>query len=131
MKNAVGLTFIFVFGILGVIGGLLAVILTGHDPYNYATLVGLLLTTIAGFVAVVRSQARQSERIEHQSGEIAKVKKQTNGTLSALLEENASLRAKVQASLVKLPAKQAQEVLDTTINHAELRKLREEVNTHD
>jgi hypothetical protein len=131
MKNAVAISLVFVFAVLGVLGGLVAVILTGHDATQYSTMTGLLLTTIAGFIAVIRAQTRQGERIEHQSTEIAKVKKQTNGTLSALLEENASLRAKVQASLVKLPAKQAQEILDTTIDHATLKTIRDADTEND
>jgi hypothetical protein len=90
-----------------VIGGLILLTITGHDGNAYVSTIGILLTSVASVWLLLRQsvQGRAIETVRHQ----------TNGTLTALRDENLSLRNKLNLALAKLPESHATDVLESTL----------------
>lgn len=98
---------LIILAFIVLVASIVVLILTGHDATGFVTLIGILLTTVAGFVGTLNALTKQS-------AEISTVKSNTNGTLSKLqgqLDDNA---AKLSAALAHLTPEAAQNVLATT-----------------
>jgi len=122
MKITTGLIAILVTAFLVVIAMLLVLVLTGHDPMAFVIVIGTLLPSVAGFVALLNNQQKQGATIDT-------IKTQTNGTLSALTQRYDSAIAKLNSALGKLEPHDAQAVIDSTISKDQLSKLVDEAST--
>lgn len=97
MKITTGLLSVLVVGFLGLVAAIVILSIMGRDPVAFVANVGTLLTAIAGFVVLIRSQQKQGN-------DIATVKANTNGTLS-------KLSAQLAYALAKLDPAHAAEVM--------------------
>jgi hypothetical protein len=109
MKLTTGLAAVVVIGFLGLVGAITWIALTGHDVGMFVANIGTLLTALAGFIVLIRSQQKQGATIDT-------IKTQTNGTLSALTSSNESLVNKLNDALGRLEPHEAQAVIENTIS---------------
>jgi len=90
-----------------IIASVVVLIETGHDATGFVTLIGILLTTVAGFIGTLQALTKQA-------ADISTVKTNTNGTLSALKKQLDDNTAKLQAAVAQLDPGTATAVLSAT-----------------
>lgn len=114
-----GIVVVLTVGFVSIVGGMVILIITDHDPTGYVLSIGTLLTSIGGFWQLLRVQKRQSREIDL-------VKRQTNGNWHRMEQSKASTEVKLMAALSALPPHKAQEILENTLTRSELDQLRDQ-----
>lgn len=124
MKIRTPVLLIITLGVLGIVTALVIVIETGKDVSGFVANAGILLTSVAGFIVLMRNQRSQST-------EISTVKRNTNGTLTALMAEIARKEAIIESKQLKLDkavsmlaSDKYDDVMEQTLTRAEINKLK-------
>jgi hypothetical protein len=107
MKFTTGLITVLVLGFLVLTGLVTIVVLTGHDAVLYVGTIGTLLTSLAGFVFILRGQKTTQD-------DVNTIKTNTNGTLSAAMQKIDETQAKLDRALALIPPQHA-DVVDQTL----------------
>lgn len=123
MKTITAAVIVGCVAIVSVIGAMIIVVVTGHDLAPFSIAFGSISTSAAGFLAILPILRRQARSIET-------VKRNTNGTLSKLIGDNAMKDARLALALSLLNADQGKEVLEHTMSRDELIKLLREDSAH-
>lgn len=89
------------------------VVITGHDLTPFSIAFGSIITSAAGFLAILPVLRRQGQQLDM-------VKRQTNGTLSKLLADKKESDVRLALALSLMNEGQAKEVLDHTMGREEL-----------